>query len=489
MSNDIIKLLDLKDSSIKVTAIKIKEKEAIREIYIEHENTHPHCPICSFKMYSKGTYTRRVNHPIYQDHLKTVLVIRVRRWVCINPDCKSTLVDNFPFVSKHRKNTDYADLLLVQAFKDVTASARQIAKRFNVSHTHAINTFLRYVDMPRRNLTEAISIDEVYLGISDEYKYALIIQDFKTGEPLDMVVSRREISTQPYFASIPLGERLKVKYLISDMYRPYSMYINKYFHHAVHVVDAFHVISLINRKYLQYILKIQRRIKEADDKRHDELERALGRKIEYSYSKEYYLLKTKRWVLLMSDQNKKSWGWRWDNKLRKEMSCNDYEYELYKIDPNLKRIHGLKEEYVRFNSKYAGRPKEAVAHLKEIIKSYEDSDLKMFNELAETLKEYFGAIVASFTLIEKFDKVNKSSYYARLSNGPIESINRVAKDLKRIGRGYHNFVYVRNRFLYSQRKNAQLLGKPKSLQQVVAEKGLKRGPKQGKIVNFTPEIE
>lgn len=489
MTNDIIKLLDLKDSNIKVTDIKIKEKEFTREIYLEHENTHPYCPTCSCKMYSKGFYVRRINHPIYQDGLSTVLVLKVRRWLCINPDCKTILTDQFPFVSKYRRNTDFADILIVEAFRDINASARQIAKRFNVSHTHAINTFMRYVDMPRRNLTEAISIDEVYLGISDEYKYALIIQDFKTGEPLDMVVSRREIATQPYFASIPMGERAKVKYLITDMYRPYAAYIDKYFHNAIHVVDAFHVISLINRKYLQYILKLQRRIKEADDRRHEALEQTLRRKVEYSYSKEYYLLKTKRWILLMSDYHKTSWGWRYDKILKREMACNDYEYELYKIDPNLKRIHDLKEEYIRFNNRYAGRPKESVEHLKEIIKAYSDSDLKIFNEIAETLSEFFNAIVASFTLVEKLDKANKINYYARLSNGPIESINRAAKDLKRVGRGYHNFQYARNRFLFSQRKNAQILGNPKTLKQVIAEKGIKKGPKNHKIINFTQEIE
>lgn len=39
-------------------------------------------------------------------------------------------------------------------------------------------------------------------------------------------------------------------------------------------------------------------------------------------------------------------------------------------------------------------------------------------------------------------------YNSRLSNGPIESLSRKAKDLKRLGRGYRNFEYFRTRFLY-----------------------------------------
>ena len=44
-------------------------------------------------------------------------------------------------------------------------------------------------------------------------------------------------------------------------------------------------------------------------------------------------------------------------------------------------------------------------------------------------------------------------YDSRLSNGPIEALNRKVKDLKRLGRGYRNFEHFRTRFLYATRKN------------------------------------
>ena len=49
-------------------------------------------------------------------------------------------------------------------------------------------------------------------------------------------------------------------------------------------------------------------------------------------------------------------------------------------------------------------------------------------------------------------------YKSRLSNGPMESVNRKAKDLKRLGRGYRNFEHYRNRFLYATRGNPVLIG-------------------------------
>ena len=59
-------------------------------------------------------------------------------------------------------------------------------------------------------------------------------------------------------------------------------------------------------------------------------------------------------------------------------------------------------------------------------------------------------------MIEKHcpGKINSS----RLSNGPIESLNRKVKDLKRLGRGFRNFEHFRNRFLYAARQEPVLNG-------------------------------
>lgn len=56
-------------------------------------------------------------------------------------------------------------------------------------------------------------------------------------------------------------------------------------------------------------------------------------------------------------------------------------------------------------------------------------------------------IVNSFIMVVKIG--NGKIYDARLSNGPIESINRKVKDLKRLGRGFRNFEHFRNRFLFA----------------------------------------
>lgn len=58
-------------------------------------------------------------------------------------------------------------------------------------------------------------------------------------------------------------------------------------------------------------------------------------------------------------------------------------------------------------------------------------------------------------------------YETRLSNSPIESLNRKAKDLKRLGRGYRNFSHLRNRFLFATRLNPPLNGRELSSENVL----------------------
>lgn len=91
--------------------------------------------------------------------------------------------------------------------------------------------------MDRLPLSEVLSIDEIYIKDSHNGKYALVIHDFISGEPIDILSSRRQNVTEQYFASIDISERRKVKYLITDMYKPFINYTSKYFHNAVVAVD------------------------------------------------------------------------------------------------------------------------------------------------------------------------------------------------------------------------------------------------------------
>ena len=138
------------------------------------------------------------------------------------------------------------------------------------------------------------------------------------------------------------------------------------------------------------------------------------------------------------------------------MNTYDYEDALFRLDSNLRDYRDLKEMYIRFNSRNAGNPIAAKNELTELIEFYSNSEHYIFRDFSELLNKYKDPIINSFVMVEKIG--NGKLYDSRLSNGPIESINRKAKDLKRLGRGFRNFEHFRNRFLYATRSAPILNG-------------------------------
>ena len=453
--NSITELLNLEDADVFISDITISGTKKILTL-----ETHPiihFCPICGFKMHSRGIKTRTINHPILQDTYELILKLKQRRWRCTNQQCTYTTNETFNFVNKRRRVTNATDMLIINAFRDLSISASSIAEKFNVSDTYVLETFDRFVKMDRLPLTDIISVDEVFLELDDYCKYALVIQDFYTGNPIDLLSSRRTNSTEPYFMNIPLEERARVKYLISDMYNPYIQWVGRYFPNAVSVVDSFHVIQWITHKIDMYIRNLIKSFKKRD--RENFIANG-GIITEHTYippSREVYLLQKYRWLILA---NRSSIFYHTDLRMDTHLHCmmNTYDYEdsLFMIDPNLRELRDLKELYISFNNRNAGKPMDARIELDELIGKYLHCGNSMFIDFANLLIRNHDYIINSFVMVEKHGP--GKIYSSRLSNGPIESLNRKVKDLKRQGRGYRNFEHFRTRFLYATRDNPVING-------------------------------
>lgn len=453
--NNITDLLDLEDSDIKISDIIIEGQT--KTLIIETPPVASYCPICGFRMHSRGVKKRTINHPILQDGYSLILLLKQRRWRCSNPDCLYEVNESFRFVNKGRRTTNATDMLIVEAYRNLLETSASIAKRFHMSDTYVHEIFDRYVKLDRLPLTDAISIDEVHLDMDDDCKYALVIQDFHTGNPIDLLRSRRTSVTEPYFISIPATERNHVKYLISDMYNPYIAYVEKYFPNAVPVVDSFHVIQWITRSIDNYIRQLLKKYRQRDREYQDKLSYEQQRPVSLPPSDEVYLLQKYRWLILSNQSNIRYHSDpRMDSHFHVLMNTYDYEDALFRIDPNLKDFRDLKEMYVQFNSRNGGNPLLARNELKELIQTYKSSRFEIFRDFASLLKKFEDPIVNSFIMVEKIG--NGKIYDARLSNGPIESINRKVKDLKRLGRGFRNFEHFRNRFLFATRQTPVLNG-------------------------------
>ena len=459
--NTITELLNLEDSDIYISDIKIEGAKKI--ITVE---THPSihfCPQCDFRMHSRGVKQRKINHPILQDTYECVLLLKQRRWKCTNPLCNYSFNESFNFVGKRKRNTNATEMLIVNEFKDLSMSAARIAEKFNVSDTYAIQTFEKYVKLDRLPLSDIISIDEVHVDLDDYCRYALVIQDFYTGEPIDLLRSRRQNVTEPYFVSIPREERNQVKYLISDMYNPYIRYVDKYFPNAVPVVGSFHVLQWVTNAIDKYIRHLIIKFKQRDREIYEQRWHPETMPDHIPASREVYLLQKYRWLILSNQANITYHSEpRMDPHFNCLMNTFDYEDSLFHIDPKLQELRDLKEMYVHFNTYNAGDPMGARLHLDDLIDKYLHSSNPIFIDFAKLLIRNHDYIINSFVMVERHGEGR--IYNSRLSNGPIESLNRKAKDLKRLGRGYRNFEHFRTRFLYATRNNPVINGSSSSTQ-------------------------
>lgn len=453
--NTITELLNLEDSDIYISDIIIDGTRKILTLET-HASIH-FCPLCNFRMHSRGIKTRTINHPVLQDTYECILKLKQRRWRCTNPECRYESNESFNFINKQKRNTNATEMLIVNAFKDLSLSAVSIADKFNVSDTYAMQVFDKYVRLDRLPLSDIISIDEVYLSLDEHCKYALVIQDFYTGDPIDLLRSRRQNVTEPYFVAIPKEERFAVKYLISDMYNPYISYVDKYFPNAVPVVDSFHVLQWITHSIDKYIRNLIKKYKQRDRELYAQRWHPDVMPRHIPASREVYLLQKYRWLILSKQSNIIYHSdLRMDSHLHCMMNTYDYEDALFHIDPHLRELRDLKEMYVRFNTRNAGHPMDARIELDDLIGKYLHSSNPIFIDFANLLIRYHDYIINSFVMVERTGA--GKLYNSRLSNGPIESLNRKIKDLKRLGRGYTNFEHFRARFLFATRNRPVLNG-------------------------------
>lgn len=114
--------------------------------------------------------------------------------------------------------------------------------------------------------------------------------------------------------------------------------------------------------------------------------------------------------------------------------------------------------------------------LKHRQKGYRHKELPLFKSFASLLDKYRTNIINSFIYITFEEKDNRYKTLRRISNGPMESFNNVPSAYRTQSRGIDNFQFTRNRILWSERKDAPILGTPKSKKEVETKTNKKRGP-------------
>ena len=240
----------------------------------------PHCNASSIK--TNGTQTIRISHPFLADRGCTVY-LRKYRYIC-HP-CGVTFMTS-QFLASHRKSISrFTELQVMELAKDEHLTFSIIANKLDISVTSAITIFQNNVSIPKKKLPRALCIDEIYLGKGSKRKYAVVLLDFETNQVIDFIYGRRKEDCLRALNQYTREERYQVEYLSTDMYQGFIQTSKTMFPKAKICIDSFHIISLILKEF---------------DKLLKEIMNSFDRD-----SKEYYLLKNQRFLLMKNDSNVK----------------------------------------------------------------------------------------------------------------------------------------------------------------------------------------
>ena len=385
------------------------------------------CPYCGivgeYKMRSSKILKIKYSSPLENN---ITIMFKRRQFKC--DCCEHYFQEPNPFNVSKKHISLMKDYQILYALRDITKTYSSVAKEFDVSPTYVLDLFDRKVDLKRLSLPEVMCVDEVYSKKLSYHHYCFIIYDPINKNIIDVLNSRRLNKLDDYFAKIQLSEKRKVKYFSMDLYDNYRNLAKRCFPNAKICADAFHVIKHIS----EALQAVRRTIMSKYDN------------IKTENDGNYWILK-KKWKLLTKDRTKLDY-----KKIRIPKTShymNEFEMIEYmiKIDPKLEKAYELYHNYLAFNSN--ATPQNAAEWLDELILEYKASNIDKFVPVWKMLENW------KIEIINSFDRVNDK----RISNGPMERVNRDIKTLFRISFGSTNFARMRNRIMYCINSDSSIL--------------------------------
>ena len=408
LDSSLVKTIDYQADRLKNLKVEIELKKVVMNC--------PNCDQCTVK--TNGTQIVKVKHSVIAER-NTDIFFKKYRYKCLY--CNITFIQPTPIGKSRSRVTYLTTRRIMELTRDPRMTFKLIASELNLSTTGVIDQFYKNVPFQRNNLPFALSIDEVYLGRKSVKKYAVVLMDFQSGDVIDLIYGRSVEDCMRGLQLYSRDERLTVKYISTDMYSGFHRLAKSYFPRAEICVDSFHVIKLINESFQKLLIS---KMKSYDNN-----------------SKEYYLLKKKRYLLL---KNKDPIDWfsrTYDRKLKYYISKNQLVNLILNLDQDIETCYRIKERYMDFNKMGFDKvnPDKIIREeLECLILEFKNTDYDGFKSISKTLKSNFEYIINSFTRING----------KRISNGPIESTNAIIKMIVKTSGGYRNFDHLRIRALY-----------------------------------------
>lgn len=374
------------------------------------------CPYCGESMIGHGTKLRTINHPKIRGG-QCVILYRANRYIC--KSCKKTAFENNPFSFEKYGESYFALDSVMEKLGNLNYTLQMISEELNISPTQISKYLDSYVTIPSRPLPEWIGIDEVHSrSLSRKNSsYICVLIDNEKRSLYDVLDTRSKNALAIYFSRFSREDRLRVKYVTIDMWRPYKDVIEAYLPNAIIAVDPFHVVKHLTENFTK--IRISHMNKAVYD------------------SNAYYLLKKWNWLLTSDNvnfDNARVYNKRFGTYLNRRDLLN----MIFDNYPDLAAAYELKEEYMWYNKNANYDNIDRL--LTKYIERLSAAQIPQYDEFLSILRVWKKEIINSF--ICPYDK-------HRLSNALAENINGKIGSYVNISRGLTNFKRFRSRVIFA----------------------------------------
>lgn len=411
-------ILNIKDKNIIfyencLKEIKIKNK-TVKVFHAKLTYIPDVCPNCGCLYESNPDtiikYGFKKNCNIKMDKISNysvILCLDKQRFFCKH--CKSTFVATTDLVDFHKQISNNTKTSIILDLME-KGSEKDIARRNSVSSC-TVNRILNTISedkLVKNNgtLPTIMGIDEFKATSDTISKMAFIIVDQNKHNIFDMNNSRLSLDIEKYFKRYPKKERDNVKFITMDLYKPYYKLMHSLFKNAILISDRFHIV-----------------IQARNSLDHTRVKLCNKSNPNYRKLKKYWKLILKKECEL--DDNKK----RYSKCFRKEMT--EKEIVTYLINTN-KTLYNDYQIYQGIDKSINTRNKDLFLN----IVNNNRNNKNLSNKMHKTLKTYID-----------FKKYILNSFDYEYSNGIVEGMNNLIKQVKHSACGYRKFNHLKARVM------------------------------------------
>lgn len=381
------KIIGLQDIEIE----KVEEINNFLHIFC-HLRRKPHkCPCCDALTDTVHDYRVQVIKDIPAFGKNCFIHLKKRRYRC---SCGKRFAEHNSFLPRYHRMTNRLCSYIIDKLRN-EVSFSSLAREVNLSVSTVIRIF-DLVSYSPKELPAALSIDE-FKGNTNGEKYQCILTDPINRVVLDILPKRYESFLTKYFNAFSKEERNKVKYFVSDMWKPYSNISSAWFKNATQIVDKYH--------WIRQVIWAFEAVRKQEQKKFSKSYRR--------YFKRSRQLLIKRFKYLSDEQKQQ------------------VNIMLY-ASPTLSSAYFFKEDFLEILD--CKNRSSAKAAMSDWINSALDSGIPQLQKCSNTLINWLTGILNSFS--------------SPLTNGFTEGCNNKIKVLKRNAYGYKNFNRFRNRILH-----------------------------------------